>query len=254
VRLERGAPVVLASASPRRHELLQSLGVPFWVVPADVDETPLPGEAPDALASRLARIKALAVGAGRGDAGRRRDQAGTSRSRVDAGRSQLSTSSQRPRHPPGQPVVLAADTVVALDDSVLGKPADPAEATAMLEALRGRSHRVLTGLALAVGAQVAWSSVVETLVWMRKYGPDEVERYVRSGGPLDKAGAYGIQDEAFHPVERIEGCYTNVVGLPLCEVRQALTALDPGRAWGPGWRVDGQCDRCALDSTSQRPT
>ena len=132
-------------------------------------------------------------------------------------------------------VVLGADTVVVSDGVILGKPADDAEATAMLAALRGRPHRVLTGVALAVAGEIAWTGVVETTVRMRAYGADEVDRYVRSGRPLDKAGAYGIQDADFRPVERIEGCFANVVGLPLCEVRRALTALDPHRAWGPGW-------------------
>lgn len=92
----------------------------------------------------------------------------------------------------------------------------------MLVALRGHPHRVLTGLALAQADRVIWSSVIQTTVWMRDYADDEIERYVASGRPLDKAGAYGIQDGGFQPVARIEGCYTNVVGLPLCEVRRAL--------------------------------
>ena len=103
---------------------------------------------------------------------------------------------------------------------------------------------MLTGLALAVGGELAWSDVVETEVVMRAYGDDEIERYVASGRPLDKAGAYGIQDTDFRPVERIEGCYTNVVGLPLCEVRRVLT----------GHEAPCQCSRWALGSTSQRPT
>jgi MAF protein len=118
--------------------------------------------------------------------------------------------------------VLAADTEVELDGAVLGKPADDAAARAMLLALRARPHRVLTGLALADGDRIAWSSVVETTVWMRPYTDDEIAAYVASGRPRDKAGAYGIQDAAFQPVARIEGCYSNVVGLPLCEVRRAL--------------------------------
>jgi len=116
---------------------------------------------------------------------------------------------------------------------VLGKPADAAGARAMLTALRGRPHRVLTGLALAQDDRIVWSSVIQTTVWMRAYGDDEIERYIASGRPLDKAGAYGIQDGGFQPVERIEGCYTNVVGLPLCEVSRALTT---NRQSGPGLR------------------
>ena len=138
---------------------------------------------------------------------------------------------------PSEDVVLAADTVVVLDGAILGKPVDAVEARSMLAALRGRAHRVLTGVALAVDGRIAWASVVETAVWMRQYGADEVERYVRSGSPFDKAGAYGIQDADFRPVERIDGCFANVVGLPLCQVGKALTAIDPERAWGPGWRA-----------------
>ena len=180
---------------------------------ADVDEQVRPGEQPDALTARLAESKALTI----------------ARALPDA-------------------VVLAADTVVVLDGVILNKPRDDAEARAMLESLRGRAHRVLTGLALAVRGERAWSSVVETTVWMRPYSAEEVERYIRSGSPLDKAGGYGIQDTAFHPVERLDGCYTNVVGLPLCEVRRALASV--------GIDVEGgdQCERCAVGSASQRPT
>ena len=131
--------------------------------------------------------------------------------------------------------MLAADTVVVLDGVILGKPADASEATAMLVALRGRAHRVLTGVALAAAGEIAWSGVVATTVWMREYGADEIARYVRSDRPLDRAGAYGIQDADFRPVERTQGCLANVVGLPLCEVRRALTSLDPDREWAPGW-------------------
>jgi septum formation protein len=190
---ESAPKLVLASASPRRRELLGALGISYRVVAADIDERLLPDEAPDALVRRLAETKALAV----------------------AGRLGHEERSQ----------VLAADTEVAWQGSVLGKPADPEHARTMLLALRARPHTVLTGLALARGESVVWSRVVETAVWMRAYADDEIERYIASGRPLDKAGAYGIQDAAFHPVERIEGCYTNVVGLPLCEVSRALRGV-----------------------------
>ena len=124
----------------------------------------------------------------------------------------------------------------------------------MLLALRGRPHRVLTGLALTLGNEIAWSSVVATAVWMRDYRDDEIETYLATGIPRDRAGAYGIQDRTFHPVARIDGCHTNVVGLPLCEVQRALAAIDPVRSWGDGWNEPDQCERCALDSTSQLPT
>jgi MAF protein len=200
-QIEGGARLVLASASPRRRALLGLLGVPFSVAATDVDERPRPGEAPEALASRLARTKALAI----------RPRAATPPGAAEAER--------------GDAIVLAADTIVVLDGAILGKPRDGAEAASMLQALRARPHRVLSGLALAVRGTVAWSSVVETTVWMRAYRDDEIARYVASGRPLDKAGGYGIQDADFRPVERIDGCYANVVGLPLCEVRRALAAV-----------------------------
>ncbi len=219
-------PVILASASPRRRDLLASLGVSFRVVVADIDEAAHPGESPQLLAARLAATKARTVAA-----------------RVSAsnGQSQTQTADEL--------VILAADTVVAIDAAILGKPRDDAEALAMLLALRGRSHRVLTGLALAVGDTVAWTSVVETAVLMRSYGDDEVDAYIASGLPFDRAGAYGIQDAEFRPVAQIDGCYTNVVGLPLCEVERAFSAIGYSAPLQPA-----QCERWALDSTSQRPT
>ena len=233
------APIVLASASPRRRNLLQLLHIRFSVCAADVDENPLPGEGPEALTSRLARSKALAVAANGSARAPMEEFSDVSRSGKGSHRDDSPELSADPCPAgTGQPVVLGADTVVVLDGAILGKPADDAEATAMLAALRGRSHRVLTGVALAVAGEIAWSGVVETTVWMRQYGADEVERYVRSGSPLDKAGAYGIQDTDFRPVERIDGCLTNVVGLPLCEVGRALLALDPERSRGRDWTAE----------------
>jgi septum formation protein len=198
---EHESQILLASASPRRRELLRTLGISFRVAAADIDERALPGEAPAALVTRLAETKALTAA---------RRAVVASHFRQDADRS------------PSGPLVLAADTEVEWQGTVLGKPADAASARAMLTDLRGRPHRVLTGLTLAQGDRIVWSSVVQTTVWMREYADDEIEQYVASGRPLDKAGAYGIQDGELRPVTRIEGCYTNVVGLPLCEVRRAL--------------------------------
>jgi nucleoside triphosphate pyrophosphatase len=186
------ARVILASASPRRRELLTILGISFRIVAADVDEHTQPGEVPTALVTRLAETKALTVA-----------RRAVAPSGLRHGTAQSDDAS----------LVLAADTEVELDGAVLGKPPDGAAARAMLLALRGRAHRVLTGLALALG---------ETIVWMRTYTDDEIAAYIATGRPLDKAGAYGIQDAGFQPVARINGCYTNVVGLPLCEVRRAL--------------------------------
>jgi MAF protein len=186
--------LLLASASPRRRELVRLLGRRYKVTSADIDETPDEGESPERLTGRLATTKALAVA-------RRTEATGG--------------------------IVLAADTVVVLDGTILNKPADQHEALLMLTGLRGRDHRVLTGVAVAVRGQLAWASTVETIVWMREYTLPEIARYIGSGLPLDKAGGYGIQDGAFRPVERIDGCYPNVVGLPLCEVELALASVEP---------------------------
>lgn len=183
-------PLVLASASPRRRELLGRLGVPFTVTPADVDENVGgPGMRPERVARALARRKALAVAA---------------------------------QHPGS--VVLAADTVVALRGRLLGKPADAAEAWAMLRALRGRRHRVITGVALAAGRRV-WVRHVVTTVHMRSYSDDEIAASIAAGTPFDKAGAYAIQDPDFRPVACHEECYCNVVGLPLAPVIELLAGV-----------------------------
>jgi septum formation protein len=184
-----GTPLTLASASPRRRRLLGLLDIPFVVAPVDVDEAPGPGESGGRLARRLAREKALAG------------------AHAEPGR-----------------LVLAADTVVDVDGRPLGKPADEDEARATLRALRGRSHRVITGLALAIGGRLSWHGAAETEVRMRRYGDEEIERYVATGRPLDKAGGYAVQDPDFRPAEGLRGCYPNVVGLPLCEALRGLRA------------------------------
>ena len=178
--------LVLASASPRRRELLGRLGLEFEVRPAAVDETPRLGEDPEALALRLARAKALASAAGR--------------------------SGER---------VLGADTVVARDASILGKPANATEAEQMLETLSGGEHRVVTGLALAADGAVAEACVVSR-VWFRSLLPEEIARYAADGEPLDAAGGYAIQGGAAGFISRVVGSYTNVVGLPLSEVVRLL--------------------------------
>ncbi len=180
------ADVVLASASPRRRDLLATIGVQARVLPADVDETPLPGEGAEALVARLAAAKAEAVSA---------------RLRAAA-------------EPAASPLVIAADTVVVLGDHVLGKPADASQARAFIERLAGRSHLVLTGHCLrrddALAARVACTQVT-----FRALDDDEVARYVAGGEGVDKAGAYAIQGRGAGLVARIEGCYSNVVGLSL---------------------------------------
>jgi septum formation protein len=178
--------LVLASASARRRELLEAAGVAFVVDPAAVDETRLPDEAPEEYALRVARDK------------------------VHAGRA---------RHP--HDAVLGADTIVLIDGAVLGKPATPAEAVAMLKRLSGRSHDVITGVV------VAWPgherSVVErTRVRFASLSDADVQDYVATGEPMDKAGAYAIQGLAGRFVTSIEGSYSNVVGLPVAAVLQML--------------------------------
>lgn len=177
--------IILASASPRREELLRSMGLRFEVVPSRVDETtePIP---PDELVVTLARRKAAAVAAG---------------AQVD-----------------GRTLVIGADTVVALEDTILGKPADAEDARRMLKRLSGREHRVLTGLALVllgVGREHWAAGYEETTVRFAPLSAAEISRYVQTGEPMDKAGAYGIQGAAARFVEGITGCYSNVVGLPL---------------------------------------
>ena len=202
---------MLASASPRRRELLALLGLPFVVAAADVDETPAPGETAARLAARLAAAKALAV----------------------AGTAALP-----------DPLVIGADTVVVLDGAVRGKPAGPVEAQAALRALRGRGHHVLTALALAARGRTIWQAATETRVDMRSYGDEEIEAYVGSGGPFDKAGGYAIQDPTFQPVLRIVGCYPNVVGLPLCALVRGLRASGLDVAGLPDSDLDPPCSLC----------
>ena len=184
----------LASASPRRHSLLEITGWEVSVSPVEIDERPYQHESAEALAKRLALTKARAAAADNDLIG----------------------------------VVLAADTVVADGECLLGKPADKAEAKRMLSSLRGRRHRVLTALVLIdqrTGREVI--ETCETLVQMRDYEMGEIENYVTSGAPLDKAGGYGIQDEAFCPVavSHLHGCYANVMGLPLCHLVRAMSRL-----------------------------
>ena len=192
-------PIILASTSPRRRELFGLLGLPFVVLAVDADETPRPDEAPDVLASRLSAYKA----ANACNLLERGNPGGTDGS-----------------------LVVAADTVVVLDNELLGKPRTAGEAEWMLERLRGRSHQVHTALTLVqLPERRAHIHLSATTVWMRPYTDAEIAAYVDSGDALDKAGAYAIQHAGFHPVERIEGCYTGVVGLPLKALAQGLNAF-----------------------------
>ena len=184
--------LVLASASPRRRELLTQAGFTFDVHPAHVPEDPLPGEDPIAYVTRLAREKASAVFA------------------------ELATKE------PTQPlVVLGADTTVTLDNHILGKPEDAADAARMLRLLSGRTHRVITGVAL-VTAESAEVAAEVTGVRFLALSDEEIDAYVATGEPMDKAGAYAIQGRAARWIPRVEGCYFNVVGLPLSLVSTML--------------------------------
>jgi len=178
--------LVLASASPRRQELLRAAGITFEVQPAHIAEDPLPGEVAQACAERLAREKALSIAHTR-------------------------------RHDP----VLGADTVVVIDDKILGKPADPADAARMLRLLSGRTHQVISGVCLAVGGKCAVASET-TSVTMSEILDIEIADYIATGEPMDKAGAYAIQGIASRWIPRIEGDYSNVVGLPVALVRGML--------------------------------
>lgn len=180
--------LILASTSARRAELLQAAAIPFEVSAAGVDETLLEGEAPDAYVRRLAVAKAEAVMA---------------------------------RHP-GR-AILAADTTVVIDGEILGKPLDPPDAARMLARLSGVRHTVLTGVAL-VGAGGTQVAVESTDVWFAPLTTAEIDAYVQSGEPMDKAGAYGVQGWASRFVERIDGMYSNVVGLPIARVYRMLAA------------------------------
>ena len=204
--------VYLASASPRRSELLRQIGVPFEVRPADIPETQAAGESADALVLRLAVAKADAVWR-----------------RVPA-------DERRP--------VLAADTAVVLDERVLGKPADEAEAEAMLAALSGRTHRVLTAVALRCG-DAAETLLSTSEVRFRATTAEERAAYCHSGEPLDKAGAYGIQGRAAMFVEYLAGSYSGVVGLPLFETA-ALLARCGVALWAPARTAERSSAHAAM--------
>jgi len=195
------APLVLASASPRRREILRELGLSFDVRPSGLDEVRLEDEPPEAYAVRAAADKAKAVMA-------------------DA-------ASERPL-----PYVLGADTVVALAGAVLGKPSDDEEARSMLERLSGRTHRVITGVAVGLaGAGVSSVLAVTTHVRFRQLDRDEIDTYVAGGEGRDKAGSYAVQGRGRALVAGWAGSYSNVVGLPAAETLQLLARAGAVEAW-----------------------
>ena len=218
--------LALASQSPRRRRMMQWLGIPVAITKVDIDETPLPGEPPRDLATRLARAKAQAA-AHPSLSITPPDHATDAGDRA-AARLRLHPDSRRgTRHDARAPrrqdaaFVLTADTVVDFDGVSLGKPADAAEARATLRKLRERPHQVHTGVALArIDGDTVTPFVrrVTTDVTMRPYTDAEIAAYIATGDPMDKAGAYAVQHDGFDPVARLHVCYANVVGLPLCAV------------------------------------
>lgn len=184
--------LILASGSPRRRELIPLLGLPWEVWPADVDEESIGDAEPEINVLRTAQLKASAI----------------------AGQA------------PSQAVVVAADTTVALNGQMLNKPADEADARRMLLLLRGRTHCVHTGITVVnkrTGQTISDVATIE--VPMREYSIGEIEAYISSGDPMDKAGAYAIQHPVFRPVMGMRGCYAGVVGLPLCHLVRALRTV-----------------------------
>ncbi len=180
--------LVLASRSPRRRELLDAAAIAHTVRPADIDESVIPGEQPIAYVQRMAREKAFAI------------------ARSDS------------------EIVLAADTTVICEGQIMGKPADEAEAASMLRRLSGKWHEVITGICLLHRTAVV-EDHASTRVWFSRISDETIEEYVRSGEPADKAGAYAIQGIASRYIERIDGSYSNVVGLPIELVWRALTQI-----------------------------
>lgn len=183
--------IILASGSPRRRRFLEGLGLDFTVVVADVLEVPLAGELPADFVRRLAVDKAMAVGTD---------------------------------HP--EVWMIGADTVVVIDNEILGKPNDPDDALTMLTRLAGRVHEVWTGFAICHGSSEVISRAVVTEVKFVEASQDVLAAYVATGEPLDKAGAYGIQGQGGVLVERIDGSYSNVVGLPMAELVEELLRLN----------------------------
>lgn len=185
-------PFILASASPRREELLRSLGLTFKILPGHIDETYLEGESPRAHVQRLSRHKAAVIAA------------------------------QHPRA-----LVLGADTIVVIDGQILGKPKNKKQAREMLQQLSDRRHTVFTGFTLAcVSTGTSRTKVVRSGVQFKEISPEEMDWYVNCEEPYDKAGGYAVQGKGAYFIKSIRGSYTNVIGLPLCEVLEELKHLN----------------------------
>ena len=197
-------------ASPRRRELLAQAGLNFQVIPANVDESVIPGESAQEMVRRLSRIKAETI-AGKMETG----------------------------------YVVGADSTVVFENGPVGKPVDSADAVRMLGMLSGTNHQVSTGVTVIDAA--TGRSLTDCMtgdIALRELGDDEIQASVDTGSPLDKAGAYAIQDEDLKPGELVSGCFTNVVGLPVCRVREMLAEL--GCPLPPDWAVPNQ-PRCQTD-------
>jgi MAF protein len=200
--------IILASASPRRRELLAVMGVEFIVMPANVNEDPLPNETPLQTQHRITREKAAAA--------ERRVESGEWE--VQRGLSPLSTLHS--------PTIIACDTTVLLDGEMLNKPADADEARSMLRKLRGRAHEVQSAIVVRQG-EAESIDIVTSQVVMRNYSDEEIDTYIATSDPFDKAGSYAVQHPKFSPVQEIRGCPLNVIGLALCHVRARLPHLPP---------------------------
>lgn len=200
--------IILASASPRRRELLGALGIPFEVRPSNVNEDPLPGETPLETQHRITVEKAQRVDGGQG-----------------AEDGNVPSFAARPP----SPLVIACDTTVLLDGDMLNKPADEAEAWSMLRRLRGRVHQVQSCLVIQQGDERI-IDIINSDVLMRDYSDEEIAAYIATGDPFDKAGSYAVQHPQFKPVAEIRGCPLNVIGLALCRLRQHLPQLPPCEA------------------------
>jgi len=199
-------PWILASNSPRRRTLLGLFQQPFQVVPADIDETEYPGEIHGDYVSRLAKTKAQVVG----------------------------------QQFPNAGLIIAADTTVADGEEILGKPVDQADASRMLQQLRGRNHQVYTAIALMVPEKgILAQELCLSRVPMRNYSNEEIETYVQTNDPMDKAGAYAIQHRGFHPVEDFQGCFASVMGFPACHLARSLKKI----GLMPDLKIDSACQQ-----------
>lgn len=196
--------LILASASPRRNELLKLLGIPFESHPTNIDEHKKMDETPRDYVERMAVEKGAVLQAALGD------------------------------------VVLSADTIVDLEGKVLGKPVDDLDAWRILKLMRNKTHRVHTALSLhSGGSEEVLSDVCLSLVAMRNYSDEEIESYIERNIYRDKAGGYAIQDQGFHPVAAVQGCYANIMGLPLCHAYKLLKKA----GFVPNAKIPEDCQR-----------